>query len=292
MKSFGKILTAVLLTLPFVAFAASPADSTKSAFVKPDILPKQSVVNAFRYYKTVSPNISVPTVLEVPFSQDSFTFPFFAIYNLTTNGFEPYVFKESVARFETGSRIEANGAVGSTDMIRDGNYETFLEFPLHEGTNKAELTFTFDKPITASSLSFALDNYVALPQTISITANTASGVYTVLAPVRLYQTNISFPKTTAAVWHVAFDFVQPLRITEMKFNEFSPGTVVSRGIRFLAQPGQSYQIYFDTDRYVQPVKKRRATCLRTKGSLLSTVQIRLRTRLSPRRILTETQYRT
>lgn len=265
MKSFGKIIMATLLVFPFVAFAASPADSKKSAFVKPDIMPKESVVNAFRYYQTVSPNISVPTVLEVPFNRDSFTFPFFAIYNLTTTSFEPYVFKESAVRLETGSKIEANGAVGSTFMISDGNYETYLEFPLHDGANKAELTFTFDKPITASSLSFALDNYVALPQTISITANTASGAYTVLAPARLYQTNVSFPKTTAIVWHVAFDFVQPLRITEMKFNEFSPGTAVSRGLRFLAQPGQSYEIYFDTDRYVRQVRKEAGDLSSNKG---------------------------
>lgn len=265
MKSCGNIITAILLALPFAALAGAPAASPQSAFIKPDILPKQDIVKAFRSYKTVSPNISVPTVLEVPFSQDSFSFPFFAIYNLTTNDFEPYVFKESAVRLETGSRIEANGAVGSTFMISDGNYETYLEFPLREGANRAELTFTFDKPITASSLSFALDNYVALPQTISITANTASGAYTVLAPARLYQTNVPFPKTTATVWHVAFDFVQPLRITEMKFNEFSPGTAVSRGVRFLAQPGQSYQIYFDADRYIQPVRKEAGDLSSNKG---------------------------
>jgi Thrombospondin type 3 repeat len=265
MKSLGKIVTVVLLTFPLVVSAASPADSTQSAFVKPDTTPKQSVVNAFRYYKTVSPSVSIPTVLEVSFNQESFTFPVFAVYNLTTNGFEPHLFRESASRLETGSKIEANGAAGSTYMISDRNYETYLEFPLHEGANKAEITFTFDKPITASSLSFVLDNYVALPQTISITANTASGVYTALAPTRLHQTNVSFPKTTAAVWHVAFDFVQPLRITEMKFNEFSPGIAVSRGLRFLAQPGQKYEIYFDADRYIQPVRKEAGNLSSSKG---------------------------
>jgi hypothetical protein len=99
------------------------------------------------------------------------------------------VLKESVTKVETASRVEATGAVGSPFAITDGNYETYLEFPVREGANKAVITFVFSKPIAASSVSFALDNYVALPQTISLQTETANGVYTVLAPTRLSQTS-------------------------------------------------------------------------------------------------------
>lgn len=268
MNYFGKIITMVLLALPCIAFASTLAVPPTSVFVAPDTTPKQNVVSAFRQYLSVSPSISVPTVLEVPLSQDALTFPVLAVYNLVTSEFEPYLLN-LVTKGDTPSRIEAKGATGSTYALSDGNYETYLEFPVREGANRAEITFTFTKPIVASSLSFALDNYVALPQTIAIQADTVSGSYTVLASMRLYQSSVTFPKTTSSVWHISFDYVQPLRITEMKFNEFSFGTTVSRSVRFLAQPGQNYQIYFDADRYVKPVQKEAGDLSTNKGVVMS-----------------------
>ncbi|MDO8562172.1 MAG: thrombospondin type 3 repeat-containing protein, partial [bacterium] len=85
------------------------------------------------------------------------------------------------------------------------------------------------------------------------------------APTRLSGTSISFPKTTSAVWHVTFGYVQPLRISEMNFNELSAGQTISRGLRFLAQPEQSYQIYFDADRYVQSTRKEAGDLFTDKG---------------------------
>ena len=82
-----------------------------------------------------------------------------------------------------------------------------------------------------------------------------AGVAIVLAPVRPSQGDIVFPKTTSSVWQVVFDYIQPLRISEMNFNDLSSGKVTTRGLRFLAQPKQSYQIYFDADRYVQSTSK-------------------------------------
>ena len=257
MNYVGKIAVPILLTFPFIIFASMSSASVvvpTSAFVASDTTQKQNVVSAFRQYVSVSPTISIPTVLEVPLSQDALAFPVLAMYNMVTNEFEPYLLNSAI-KGDTPSQTEAKGATGSAYALNDGDYETYLEFPVRDGTNRAEITFAFVKPIVVSSLSFALDNYVALPQTISIQADTANGSYTVLAPSRLHQSNITFPKTTASVWHISFDYVQPLRIIEMKFNESSSGTLASRSVRFLAQPGQNYQIYFDADRYVRPVQK-------------------------------------
>jgi hypothetical protein len=199
--------------------------------------------------------------------QSALALPVVAIFNLVTNQFEPYLLA-AVAESDTPILFTAPGATGNPPALNDGNYETYLEFPVHEGVNKAEITFTFAKPIAASSLSFALADYVALPQTISIKTDTASGPYTVLATTRLYQNNVTFPKTTASVWHVSFDYVQPLRITEMKLNEFSSGTIVSRSVRFLAQPGQNYEVYVDADRYVRPVQKESGDLSSDKGVVI------------------------
>lgn len=253
MNYLGNIVLGVLLVLPSAVLASVPVPPT-SVFVAPDTTSKQSVVSAFRQYSTVSPTFSVPTVVQVPLMQSALALPVVAIFNLVTNQFEPYLLT-TVAESDTPISFTASGATGNPSTLNDGNYETYLEFPVHEGANRAEITFTFAKPIAASSLSFALADYVALPQTIFIQTDTADGPYTVLAATRLYQNNVMFPKTTASVWHVSFDYVQPLRITEMKLNEFSSGTIVSRSVRFLAQPGQSYEVYVDADRYVRPVQK-------------------------------------
>lgn len=244
---------AALLTLPFTAFASTPIASS-SAFAAPDTIAKQSVTNAFRQYSTVSPIISVPTVVQVPLMQSALALPVIAIFNLVTNQFEPYLLT-AVKQGDTPSQVEAPNAIGNTSVLTDGNYDSYLEFPVHEGANRADLTFTFDRPIFASALTFTLDTNVALSRSISITTETTQGTYTALAPTQLYQTYVVFPKTAAFTWHVSFDYIQPLRITEMRFNDSSAGAVVSQSVRFLAQPGQNYEVYVDADRYVRPVQK-------------------------------------
>ncbi len=209
--------------------------------------------SAFKYYKNVSPDIAKTSVVEVPFNQDFFSMPVFAVYNLDTTSFEPYFLATKVE--ETESRVEAVGATGTPSFVNDANFSTYLEFPLKTSSNKAEITFKFEKAITASSLSLVLDAYVALPQSISISANVGGKDYVVLAPVRPSQGNIVFPKTTSAIWRVVFDYVQPLRISEMKFNDISGTQITGKGLRFLAQPGERYQIYFDADRYVATANK-------------------------------------
>ena len=261
MQSFRNVLVATLVLFPAFVLALPPAEAQQQAASDA----KQAITKAFRYYKTVSPSVSVPTVLEVPLSSEPSILPVFAVFNLTTSEFEPYYLKQSLSRITTGSRIDAPGAMGSPYAIRDANYETYLEFPVRDVLNSAEVTFTFDKPIMASSLSFTLDNYVVLPQTISITAVVSGRSYTVLAPTRLSRSSVSFPKTTSAVWHMTFGYVQPLRISEMNFDELSAGEVFSKGLRFLAQPEQSYQVYFDADRYVQSAKKEAGDLSTDKG---------------------------
>ena len=233
MQLIKKLSVFLLLIFPVAVFATE---------VLPNVNSKAYIVSAFKYYKNISPNITKTTVIEVPFTQDSFSIPAFAVYNLTTSSFEPNFLSINVA--QTGSRVEATGVTGNATAINDGNYGTFTEFPLTSVSNKAEITFRFNKSITASSLSLSLDNYVALPQSISVSANVSGQDYIVLAPVRPSGGNIVFPKTTSSVWRVVFDYVQPLRISEMKFNDISGGGVTPRGLRFLAQPKQSYQIYF------------------------------------------------
>jgi hypothetical protein len=174
-----------------------------------------------------------------------------------------------VGQVETGFTVTGTAEEDNISM-HDGNYDTFKEFPLTASSNTVDLIFHFNKPITSSSLFFSLDNNVALPQNISISTptNGGRGDHVVLAPIRPSNGNIVFPKTTSDVWSVVFSYVQPLRISEIKFNDDSI-KVTTRGLRFLAQPGQKYQIYFDADRYVTTSTKEAGDLFSSSGIVYS-----------------------
>lgn len=260
MSLLKKLSIYLLMLFPIFAFGTSPNPPSAAE-------EKKFVVSAFKYYKNVSPSLTKTSVIEVPFSKESFSLPVFAVYNLTTSSFEPNLL--SVNLSETASHIEASGSNGNPLLINDNNFATYLEFPLNGFSNRAEMTFYFDKLVTSSSLYLALDNYVALPRSVSITASVSGKDYIVLAPVRPSVGNIVFPKTTSSVWRVVFDYIQPLRISEMKFNDLSSGQITTRGLRFLAQPKQSYQVYFDADRYVQSTSKEAGDLFSNNGVIYS-----------------------
>ncbi|MFA6520347.1 MAG: thrombospondin type 3 repeat-containing protein [Candidatus Paceibacterota bacterium] len=221
---------------PMVAFAASVPD-----------------FSAFQYYRNIIPAVSIPTVVEIPFDEDSFQPPVFAVYNITDAQFEPNYF--SIKEVLTPTKIEAVGGVGNSNNINDGDYSTYLEFPVQGEINKAVIIFNFDKPVEASSLYFTLDNYVALPQTISISAVVDDRDYIVQREARPQSGYVVFPKTKSDVWKISFNYAQPLRITELKINDLSQVKKLT-GLRFLAQPGKSYKVYFFADRYASyPVKE-------------------------------------
>ncbi len=213
----------------------------------------QEIFESFKYTKNVSPNIPTPSVVEVPFNKDAFQIQAVAVYNLDKKEFEPYTFSSN--SIDNRPAVLAPGSAGFPRAINDNNYETFVEFPVIDDTNKAKLTFTFDKAITSSSMYFVLDNFVALPQKVSISADVNGKDYVVLAPFKPTGNQIIFPKTTSKVWRVTFDYVQPLRITELTWNDLSSNQTAKKGLRFLAQPKNNYQIFFDADRYVDTTDK-------------------------------------
>ncbi len=247
MRSSKKIIYLSLAVLAMFALFYSAAIS----FASDQEFDEYSyVVRAFKSFKTITPNVTVPRVVKVLFNNSDFSIPSFAVYNMTGKNFEPYLLMENTWESNRKVTVSSNRDVSK---VSDGNYQTFEDFPLTSNMDSIELIFRFDKPITTSSLTFALDNYVALPQSISVTSSeNGRSDNVVLAPVRPTGGTVFFPKTTSALWAVRFEYVQPLRIAEMKFSDDLSMTdqIINRELRFLAQPGQSYKIYFDPDRYV------------------------------------------
>lgn len=208
-----------------------------------------SVISAFRSYKDVSNiSINVPTVVEVPFLDDFIERFDFAVFDKTTNSFEPHFFKQEINK--TVFSVNTNPSINSANLMNDNNTQTYADFSLPENEQgHAQIVLSSVVPITSSVLTTLLDNNVALPSFVEIRAFVDGQSRIVVANQRMDQQTIHFPQTTSNEWTISFTFGQPLRISELRFNQDNI-TINARAIRFLAQPAHSYRIYFDSDRSV------------------------------------------
>lgn len=211
----------------------------------------EAITSAFQKYKDVSaPEVKVPIVVEVPFLEDFANRFNFAVLDIETGTFQPYYFTEQLRAARTPMFVSVQGEVMGKEMI-DGDIRTFTEFTLPQNEQgQTRLVLTSAKPVTLSGMTFFLDQFVALPTSIEIRANTDDGEKIILARSRMYRSSVVFPKTTAKEWVISFTYGQMLRITEIVLNDESAGTTSSRSLRFLAQPEHHYRIYFDADRSV------------------------------------------
>jgi len=213
---------------------------------------QDSAISAFRNFKDVANiNIKVPTVVEVPFGGEYVGMQHFAVYENETDSFQPNFFnaerEEQIVSFD----LSSNHPTTADNRIVDGRYDTYADYPLPETYNgSVEFTITGSRPIRASSLNVFLANNVALPTLIEIRAGDDSSRTIVLAQTQMRSTRTTFPETIAKKWTIKMKYAQPLRITELSLVQ-KTDAVTSNGLRFLAQPGNTYRVYYNPDRIVQ-----------------------------------------
>ena len=232
-------LSAVALCLLAISVQAQDAPLT----------PEQ-VISAYRGYKEVgSLSIKVPTVIEVPFNTETLERTDFAVWNQTTSAFEPSSFRQETARALTVASDAAPAGI-SLENIVDGKDDTFAEFLLPENDfGKVRLTLSSADPVTAASLTLLLDDHVALPRRAEVRAIVGGEEHILLADSKMGCCSLLFPRTTAQTWTITLTYGQPLRITELRLNQENSSATI-RTLRFLAQPDQTYRIYFNPDRRV------------------------------------------
>jgi hypothetical protein len=219
-----------------------------------------SIVSAFRKYMDVKnlPMIKTPRVVEVPImdlpSLERFDF---AVFDNNTKAFEPYYFKQEIIAYETPvSVVYTNPIVPNAKNLTDKNVNTFTDFLLPENARgKAEILLETSRPVVLSSITILLANNVALPSSVEVRTVINGESRIVVAPKKIYEQTISFPQTTSKHWTIILTYNQPLRISEIRMNEDNIAKYNFGSIRFLAQPGHTYRIYFDADRYVPPSTK-------------------------------------
>lgn len=210
---------------------------------------QQSILSSFRAYKDIGNvfDIVTPTVVDIPFT-DFLERSTFAVFDVTTNSFEPYVLKKDV--INTPILIAHTPPYNQPRNMMDNNLQTYSEFQVSEmGPTTVQIGLTSDKPITSSALSVLLENNVALPNFIEIRAIVNNQNRIVLAQKVMDASTVYFPRTTSSAWTVTFTYSQPLRITELRLQDES-AVIQKQTVRFLAQPNHSYKIYFDPDRAV------------------------------------------
>jgi hypothetical protein len=226
----------LLLAFSTIAFAADDAST------------------AYRKLRDVSvPKISTPTVVEVPFSETNLERYDFLVYNKTTKNFEPslLLMDTTKANFRV-SIVDSNSgaAVSGAGMVIDGDENSYVELPVSgDRVSSAKIVIDSDTVMTTNSLSLLLDNYVALPKTISIQAGSGDNLKTVLATKEVGSQSVYFPQTAANRFVINLTYSQPLRITELRLSNLANQAQLYR-LRFLAQPNNEYSVYFDPDRRV------------------------------------------
>lgn len=223
------LLSIVLITL------LAPLSNASSGIPNDDLLK----LSSFQEYKLVDNlDLTVPTVVELPFEENEDIGFDCAVLDNETQEFLPWIIQ-----------TESNSvAVTSTDPeLVDGSTKTFVEYEIpEEGLGLAELNFSSKSAITSSSLHFTLDPYVALPTSLKLSVIDEDGNEKVLiAPSKMTSTSLNFPSTTAKEWKIELSYSQFLRINEVELGQSN--TQVQKSLRFLAQPDRSYSVYFNAD---------------------------------------------
>lgn len=194
------------------------------------------------------PPIKVPTVVELPFSQGEVLKEDFLVIERTSERALPWYALEERSSVAASAKVYS-AATNASSMI-DGNESTFGSFPLpkeREGT--AEVEIQYASPIEATSLFVGLAPYVAAPVAVDVFSRTGSEPETIVVSGGVLRNQmVYFPATRANTWRVVMRYTQPLLVTELRFPETTSRTVI-KGLRFLAQPGQSYSIFYNPEGY-------------------------------------------
>jgi hypothetical protein len=238
-----------IILATFAALIIVPSVVQATRYITPETR-AEIAVSAFRKFTDVQlPAIVVPTVVEVPFDGEFMERRDFLVHDETIGQFQASLYQESASPLLFDAQV-LQGTQESrfqAHYMTDRNAGTFAEFGIQSsGIDTAQIQLAAPTPITTSSLTLLLDQFVALPTSIEIRANDRI----VVAQRALEGTTIRFPRTTATTWTVTLTYAQPLRIAELSLNPEGVQVPQSQMLRFLAQPDHQYRIYFDSDRYV------------------------------------------
>ncbi len=205
-------------------------------------------ISAFRSYFTVAPQgLKVPTVVSVPLPEMYMERQSLLIEDETSDTFIPSLYMRTL--LTQPDQITVVHQDTPLPQLSDASTLTTVDFDVTGDSAKEDmLILTSKEPMSVSGVTVLLDQFVALPQTISILAGEPNDERVVLTERNVTSQTIRFPKTFGNRFVISFVHVQPLRISDIQFIHESVTKDVHDSVRFLAQPGHTYSVYFDPDR--------------------------------------------
>ncbi len=211
--------------------------------------------SAYRLIKSIPTQaIRVPTVLEIPLEQTARAEVLVEVVGTDSKFVPSYLGSREIMdrpRVVVGGTPMVNGAQVDT-IVSDDNLQTYAEYAAPQtGVGTVELDFGYDRMISASSIMFVLDNYVALPTNIKVEVQLANGGYSTLLDERMSSPTVVFPRASADHWRITLTHGQILRIAEVRLGGEEQWAGERHFVRFLAQPASTYRLYLDADRSVQ-----------------------------------------
>lgn len=244
--TFKKHILACIFAVSFFSLAYGATAPTESP---------EDKMSVFRQIADVaSPQIKVPTAVEIPIDTLPFSRQQSAVFDTSDHMFVPNIVLKKETDNSIPVQISSNKSRGQDVALNDHDFETSVDFDLPEGhAGEATLILTSEKPLTADALWIGLSSHVAMPEKVEVRAE-IDGVSRIV----LAETDrkiacpgcMAFPQTTATKWQVKLRYGQPLRIAEIALRQVNEHSEVQTSLRFLAQPGHTYQILRDPDRSV------------------------------------------
>ncbi len=213
--------------------------------------------------------VSVPTVVEVPLTSVQVAQPSFGVIEDSTQLQIPYYWRSARAVLPLKTTVAVDGS-GPLRSLVDGNITTSELFPLPDsGAGVVLLNLETEKVAALSSLTFLFQKNVTLPLSVSIEMVTPEGkIERVLAETLMQSNTVLFPVVSTANLQVTLTYDQPLRIGEITLGEESQAVKETAGLRFLAQPNESYTIYLNPDRPVVGARGEAGDLTRSDGVIM------------------------
>ncbi len=232
-KSITTFSFFLLLTPVFLYAQETPNDKTQ--FQELFTVPEQ--------------DIEVPTVIEVPLPDMSGKKAQFLVTEESTETSVASLYQQSFEVEPVAITIKVNGI--ERESLVDAKQDSNETFPLPEsGSGLVEFYIEGTEEFTASSFWVDLARNVSLPVFIEVKATVDGEEVIVLSKTRPNSMNVRFPQTTASNWYIAMEYIQPLRINELRFVQDDVEASVQNTLRFLAQPQTAYEVYFNPERFV------------------------------------------
>ncbi len=247
-KNMKRILFILFLCLlPISVFALTPE-------IPPKLVEKIDVIKNYRSFVSVeSININVPTVVELKLEGiNTNNNQSFLVYDRSEEKFISSLLINNYSKNQKTFSVVGEGGV--LNSINDGDYESSETFmlPIGDQLGSVELIINYDGKIRTDGFNFKLDSYVSLPNFVTISYVDDQNSRNIIASnIKPNNSKINFPEVISDQFIVKFDYIQPLRITEISFDDLDLISSEIPGLRFLAKPNNTYEVYFNRENYVK-----------------------------------------